>query len=296
MTASAGQWWTETRAGGAELSCWRHETLEGSLGAAHEDPSSPAGRRRGALCTGASWQVPAPSLGLTSCPGGEQPLGLLGVGTWGAGSPQAGMVLEEGGNVWLPVGTPCPGLWQCRAGRCWGRAQRWVWVGVCEIAPILCCSWRWGSWSQQGRSGAPGLPRGRGDRGSSVPSPRRGRQRGPAAGASSSSWPPAGSPLPPSHDWSGGAALPHADTGQPGQFAVPAARSAFCLLPRPSPALPGSARCHPRRGWWHGDGRATRLISCLLQAKHCPELPSCCPSRPLPPPNAASRSRRREER
>lgn len=109
MTASAGQWWTETRAGGAELSCWRHETLEGSLGAAHEDPSSPAGRRRGALCTGASWQVPAPSLGLTSCPGGEQPLGLLGVGTWGAGSPQAGMVLEEGGNVWLPVGTPCCG-------------------------------------------------------------------------------------------------------------------------------------------------------------------------------------------
>lgn len=148
----------------------------------------------------------------------------------------------------------------------------------------------------QGRSRAPGLPHGRGDRGSSVPSPRRGRQRGPAAGASNSSWPPAGSPLPPSHDWSGGAALPHADMGQPGQFAVPAARSAFCLLPRPSPALPGSARCHPRRGWWHGDGRATRLISCLLQAKRCPELPSCCPSRPLPPPNAASRSRRCEER
>jgi len=46
MTSSAGQWRIETRAGGAEISCGRHETLEGLLGAARKDPSSPAGMRR----------------------------------------------------------------------------------------------------------------------------------------------------------------------------------------------------------------------------------------------------------
>lgn len=53
MTSSAGQWWTETRAGGAELSCGRHETLEGPLGAAQRDSSSPPGTNQG--------HVPAPS-------------------------------------------------------------------------------------------------------------------------------------------------------------------------------------------------------------------------------------------
>lgn len=245
MTSSAGQWWTETRAGGAELSCWRHETLEGPLGAAHEDPSSPAGTHRGALWTGASWRVPAPSLGLASCPGGEQPPELLGAGTWGAGSPQAGTVPEEGGNAWLPVGTPCPGLWgdecgsagQGGAGAELSAGCRW---GVRELCPhplrqpqvgVLVPVW----------GGRAGVGQGEAER-----SARRGRQRGPAAGASSSSWLPAGSPLPPSHDWSGGAALPHPDTGQPGQFAVPAARSAFCPLPHPSRALPSAGCCHPQ--------------------------------------------------
>lgn len=98
MTSSAGQWRIETRAGGAELSCGRHETLEGPLGAAHKDPSSPAGMR--------CWDCPhsggrpegrsqPPSLVLwvgSSCRGCSVLVGGSGgveVCAWGVGSPRA---------------------------------------------------------------------------------------------------------------------------------------------------------------------------------------------------------------
>lgn len=78
MTSSAGQWQRETRAGGAELSYGRHETLEGPLGAACEDPSSPAGTRRQ---DPPHWGVAGPSHP-DSCRGGKQLPGLLSASGW----------------------------------------------------------------------------------------------------------------------------------------------------------------------------------------------------------------------
>lgn len=110
MTSSAGQWQRETRAGGAELSCGRHETLEGPLGAACEDPSSPAGTRGQ---DPSHWGVAGPSRP-DSCGSGKQLLGLLSAGGW----------LWWGGGLCLGVGSSCVpwarmalGEWQCRAAR-----------------------------------------------------------------------------------------------------------------------------------------------------------------------------------
>lgn len=182
-----------------------------------------------------------PALGWPRAQVGSSPRGCSVPALGVRGHPRQGRCRRREAMRGCPWGHRAQGCGSAGQGGAGAELRAGCGWGSVSFAPILCGSWRWGSWSQQGRSGAPGLPRGRGDRGSSVPSPRRRRQRGPAAGASSSSWPPAGSPLPPNHDWSGGAALPHADTGQPGQFAVLAARSAFCLLPRPSPALPAAS-------------------------------------------------------
>lgn len=163
MTSSAGQWWTETRAGGAELSCGRHETLEGPLGAAQRDSSSPPGTNQG--------HVPAPS----PVPGCRAAPSAARGWHWGFVGPG-----RAGVGWYCRAAPPGLGILSSALGVC-ARQHReraelsagcgWGGLGVSPPPSAAPAG------GEEGRRMAPSHPGGEG----SALLPHGGRQRGPAA-------------------------------------------------------------------------------------------------------------------
>lgn len=156
MTSSAGQWRIETRAGRAELSCRRHETLEEPSGAARKDPSLLAGMRRQdpPHCRRTEGRSQSPSLMLgvgsssrgCSVPvGGPGREGICHLGGRSLCAPQAGMALGMW-QCWVPIsgfpGLTAAGNEGMRAGRYWcGGAHGAPWVYTHPESSVLGADW-----------------------------------------------------------------------------------------------------------------------------------------------------------
>lgn len=173
MTSSAGQWWTETRAGGAELSCGRHETLEGPLGAAQRDSSSPPGTNQGHVPT------PSPVPGCRAAPSAARGWhwgfvgpGRAGVGWYCRAAPPGLGILSSALGV-------CARQHRERAELSAGCGGG----GSGSVTPTLCSTCGWGGGQEDGTEPSWG------GRVSSAPT------WGEAEGPCSSSRPHAGSPL-----------------------------------------------------------------------------------------------------